>query len=279
MNTFLSGLINGLADNHAHLNMLDQPLEVIESFYKNNGRYVLDVAVNKRALNKSLQFLSKLSEDFKRIVKLSFGIHPEYFKPIEFLRAEESNFAYADPEQAVQDTIQIFKEYKQIKVLGEIGLDIYKLQDNQSNILAKQEAYLGQIVEFAKQNNVPVMLHLRGVDNSDFSLFKRALSILEQAGIKSCDDLPVYFHSFTADLDVAKFLTDRGFFIGINGIITYSNVEHIREAVKYTPSQFILVETDSPFLKPSNLGQSRFKQNTPLSVQKIQEYIDKLKSS
>ena len=42
----------------------------------------------------------------------------------------------------------------------------------------------------------------------------------------------------------------RGGFISVSGVVTFRNAEPIREAVRATPIERILVETDAPFLTP-----------------------------
>ena len=57
-------------------------------------------------------------------------------------------------------------------------------------------------------------------------------------------------HSFTSGLELARFALNENFYLGFNGIITFKNAENVRDALRITPLERILLETDSPFLTP-----------------------------
>jgi len=92
------------------------------------------------------------------------------------------------------------------------------------------------------------------------------------------------FHSFTGTLDEAKEINALGFPIGINGIITYKSALDLRntliELTKDTkitsPEDLynigIYLETDSPFLFPSNI-EKRKKFNSPYTIKFIWEFV------
>ncbi len=68
------------------------------------------------------------------------------------------------------------------------------------------------------------------------------------------------FHCFTGGKEEAKEVLKRGLYISFSGIVTYKNADNIREAVKITPIEKILIETDSPYLSPVPM---RGKRNEP----------------
>ena len=57
------------------------------------------------------------------------------------------------------------------------------------------------------------------------------------------------FHSFTGTLEVLEQALSFGFYIGINGIVTFKN-SRLNEVVQSIPLQRLLLETDAPFLAP-----------------------------
>ena len=57
-------------------------------------------------------------------------------------------------------------------------------------------------------------------------------------------------HSFTSSLDLAEFCLDEGFYLGFNGIATFKNAENVRDVIRATPIERILLETDAPYLTP-----------------------------
>ena len=57
-------------------------------------------------------------------------------------------------------------------------------------------------------------------------------------------------HCFTSSWALAKAALDRGFFIGFTGIVSFKNAEEVRDVLRKTPRDRIVIETDSPFLAP-----------------------------
>jgi TatD DNase family protein len=64
------------------------------------------------------------------------------------------------------------------------------------------------------------------------------------------------------------------FLIGITGPITFKNAQPIQNVVGLIPLEYLLVETDSPFLTPHPL---RGKRNEPANVRYVAEKIAELK--
>jgi TatD DNase family protein len=67
---------------------------------------------------------------------------------------------------------------------------------------------------------------------------------------------------------------DLGLYIGFDGPITFKNADRAREVVKYVPKEYILTETDSPYLAPE---PKRGKLNTPENIPIILEKIASVK--
>ena len=82
-------------------------------------------------------------------------------------------------------------------------------------------------------------------------------------------------HSFTSSFKMARKLLEMGWYIGINGIVTFKNAEDLRAVVKWLPIDKILLETDSPFLAPVPF---RGKPNSPVHIPTIAMFIAELKN-
>ena len=50
---------------------------------------------------------------------------------------------------------------------------------------------------------------------------------------------------------MAEELIEMGWYLGINGIVTFKNAEDLRQVVLHTPLERLLLETDSPYLAPA----------------------------
>ncbi len=85
------------------------------------------------------------------------------------------------------------------------------------------------------------------------------------------------FIVFPAGPEYAEFFTKKyGFFIGIGGTATYPKADNIREAIASTPIEFIVTETDSPFLVPQSLRKT-VKRNDASFLPEVVELIADIK--
>ncbi len=278
-----------LADNHAHVNMCQKPFEVIKNFIKNNGKQIIDTSTNAKELTIS----KTLKDKYPNIIKIANAIHPEYLHPnaltffkdkIEPKLQEALTFTkQKETSKFIIDyAIKLFEQNKNnINAIGEIGLDIYKLpQEFIKPTINLQTELLNAYLELASKYNKPIVLHIRGNTNQDHTLYLQALKIIKN--YHSQHSLPaVYFHSFTATWQQAKPIIDAGYYIGINGIATYSSAKHLIEVIKNAPASQLLPETDSPFLIP-NKAKTKFfinkNQNEPLGVKWVIEKILSIKN-
>jgi len=73
---------------------------------------------------------------------------------------------------------------------------------------------------------------------------------------------------------MARTLVEMGWYLGINGIVTFKNAEDLREVVRWLPLEKMLLETDSPFLTPVPF---RGKPNKPAYIPVIANFIAELR--
>ena len=96
--------------------------------------------------------------------------------------------------------------------------------------------------------------------------------------LKILKDIPVkslgVAHSFTSSFEMARTLVEMGWYLGINGIVTFKNAEDLREVVRWLPLDKLLLETDSPFLAPIPF---RGKPNKPAHIPAIATFIAELR--
>lgn len=121
-----------------------------------------------------------------------------------------------------------------IVAIGEIGLDYF--YDNSPRDLQKQA--LEAQLQLAVDHDLPVSFHVRdGFDDfwPIFDNFPRIRGVL---------------HSFTDTRANAEKGLERGLFIGINGISTFTKDEKQAELYRTLPLEKIFLETDAPFLTP-----------------------------
>ncbi|MEM9737932.1 MAG: TatD family hydrolase [Bacteroidota bacterium] len=141
--------------------------------------------------------------------------------------------------------------------IGEIGLDFYW----SSKYKLEQIQALEEQLSWAKEENLPVVLHAR---NS----LDEVIQVVQKSGVTRG-----VFHCFTGNLEQAIEITKMGFFLGIGGIITFEK-SHLPAVIQAIDLQYLLLETDSPYLAPVPY---RGKRNTPCYLPAIADAIAAIK--
>ncbi len=139
--------------------------------------------------------------------------------------------------------LRLFEELstsKKVVAVGEIGLDFHydhSPRDVQKRVLVSQ-------LRFARQRNLPVLLHNR---NSEADL----LPILEAEYPGRPDSLRGVLHSFCADVGTGRRALALGYLVSYSGMITFRAAENVRASAAALPLESMLVETDAPYLAPA----------------------------
>ena len=180
--------------------------------------------------------------------------------------AETYSWCYAavgiHPEHAAEYTeedltrIEEMLAHRKVQALGEIGLDFHYGKDT------KEE----QIELFRKQlrigmsHQVPVMIHTRDANQLTLDILKEEGLFSEErkaafptrlnASGQPVPDARVQLHCFSGSAELAKEYVALGATISIGGPVTFKNGRKTVEVVKQVPIEFIMTETDAPYLTP-----------------------------
>ncbi len=122
-----------------------------------------------------------------------------------------------------------------VVAVGECGLDYH--YDN-SPRAAQREVFARQVA-IANAHDLPIVVHTR-------EALTDTLSILESEGVPA----RTIFHCFTGGPADAGRCLEIGGYLSFSGIVTFTNADDVREAVKVCPRDRLLIETDSPYLTP-----------------------------
>lgn len=151
----------------------------------------------------------------------SIGLHPH----------EASR--YVDDQGKLQQFRNLAKG-KKVVAIGEIGLDYYY----EHSPKAAQQQLLRFQLDIAKENNLPVIFHVRDAFDDFWEIFD------EYQGIRGV------VHSFTATEKELAQILERGLYVGLNGIMTFTRDSAQLKAAQKVPIDRLLLETDAPFLTP-----------------------------
>ena len=237
--------------------------ELIGSLQENNIGFVLDIGSTKESLPKIRSLMDRY--DF---VYGAMGLHPDEIGDLtdELLG-------------------EIREDMKNPKVLavGEIGLDYYWNKEEQE----LQKAAFRKQINLALECGKPVVIHSREAAADTLEILREmygkgslwealhgsapaasgtASGPTERKGVMHC-------YSYSAEL--ARIYTrELGFYLGIGGVVTFKNAKKIKEVVADTPLEYIILETDCPYLAPVPY---RGKRNCSLYLPYVVQAIAELK--
>ncbi len=214
-------------DTHCHLDMsqFDGDREEVISRAKEAGFEALvtvgsDLEGTLRAVELSGQY------DF---IYASVGIHPH----------DSRDFS----ERIYEDLKEMTKN-KKVVAIGETGLD-YHYNHSPRNV---QRDVFKRHLALAKETGLPVIIHSREAEED-------TMAILNESGINSG-----VLHCFSGDAQMAEEAMSMGFSISIAGPVTFKKSSGLREIVHIVPDDYLLIETDAPYLSPEPY---RGKRNEP----------------
>jgi TatD DNase family protein len=236
-----------IIETHFHLDMLKSMSreEVVAKTRLHNIEKMITISTSPANLDEVIT----ISEAFPEIY-CTQGLHPH-----------EGSEWNDEVKAHVLRNLADPKKNKKIVAVGEIGLDFYYSKSPRDEQLKAFEEQLQIAIDF----NLPVVIHSRDADLDTIAVLKNFSTTLKRKGV---------IHSFTSGLELARFALNENFCLGYNGIITFKNAENVRDALRITPLEKILLETDSPFLTPDPY---RGFENAPYYLPFIAEKIAEVK--
>lgn len=233
-----------LVDSHCHLNWpsFEEDLDDVVKRAKEAGIGIM------QTISTSLPEFPKvlaIAESYENVY-CSVGVHPDEAGTHAPITAD--------------DIVEIAHHPKVIGI-GETGLDYYRTKEHEA---LQKEFFLAHI-EASRQTNLPVIVHTRDADADTVQMLKEE---------KKRGDFPALIHCFTAGRELAEAVTDMGVLISVSGIVTFKNAKELQSIIADIPLEYLLVETDAPFLAPTPF---RGKRNEPAYTRETAMYLAQLK--
>ncbi|HPR23765.1 MAG TPA: TatD family hydrolase [Bacillota bacterium] len=236
-------------DSHAHLDYedikgagFDENVKAIE---RSDVDYVMDIGVDLATSKKAAENAGKYSWCYAAI-----GYHPHEAKGMSDIELE---------------MIKALAKNPKVMAIGEIGLDFhyeYSPKDVQRDVFRRQ-------IELANQLKMPIVIHSREADQEVMDILKeegafseerkswfpkRPLPVEEseksRSWLNAAYDARVLLHCFSGSREMGEQYVKLGGTISIAGPVTYKNNRKTTEVVGSVPLEFMLIETDAPFLAP-----------------------------
>ena len=226
-------------DTHCHLydEYYSDMDRVIQNAVKNNVKRVIVNGCDMKSNKEVLELIKKYD-----IVYGALGFHPS---ELDGISDEELKW--------LDDNLDNSK----IVAVGEIGLDYHYDETDRE----KQQYFFRKQLEIAKKHNLSVIVHSRDSIQDTYNIFK-------DSSVKGV------LHCYSGSLEMAREFIKIGYFLGVGGIITFKNAKNIINVINNIGLEYILLETDSPYLAPEPY---RGRTNEPAYIPIIASKIAALK--
>ena len=212
-------------DSHAHYyderfseELTEGVDNLIGTLLSEKVSYIINIGTNPTSSRQAIEQAKHYENMFTAV-----GIHPSDTRFLSDMEAE-----LADIEALVLD-----KSNKCV-CLGEIGLD-YHYPDTDKE---KQMLYFEAQMRLAEKLGIPVCIHDRESHADVMDVIRRYPSV---KGV---------LHSFSGSAEMAEELVKLGWMISFSGTLTFTNAKKPREVAARIPREFVMIETDSPYLAP-----------------------------
>lgn len=227
-----------LFDTHAHMDdrAFDADREALLSALPEQG---IGLLMNPGCSLVSSRAASALASRYDYIYA-AVGSHPDAADEVNDVTLEEYRI--------------LCKLNPKIRAIGEIGLD-YHYEDIPRD---RQQAAFRAQMALALELNLPVIVHEREA---------------HQDGMRIVTEYPQVmgvFHCFSGSAEMAKWLADRGWYVGFTGVLTFKNARRALEAAAAVPRDRVVIETDCPYMSPEPF---RGKRNDPTRLCRMAEAL------
>ncbi len=229
-----------LTDTHAHI--YNETYNNIEEIIASSINAGVNRIINCADSIKNAKEIVALSEIYESVLYCAIGIHPHN---IDSFNNEDIS------------KLEDLTKHKNVIAIGEIGLDFYYVKDNKKDQIKLFKTQL----DLAQRLKMPVIIHSRNAT-------KETLDILKEYKLKGI------IHCFTENLETAKKYINMGYLLGVGGILTFKNSD-LSKVIKEIDLEYIVLETDSPYLTPEPFRKYKNEPKYTLEVAKLLAEIRK----
>ncbi len=233
--------MTGWIDSHAHIFSKEYTdfEDVIERAKNANIIKILVVCCRLSEAEKAIEYAKDNS-----YIDVALGVHP----------SDISKFSEED-----WNKLENLAYNPSVVAIGEIGLDLYWTPDN----LEEQTKGFIRQIELANKLNKPIIVHSRDAIQKTYEILKE--HEVKKKGI---------IHCFSSSAEMAQEFVKLGYTISLGGPVTFKNAVTPKEVAEKTPLDYLLVETDCPYLTPHPY---RGKRNEPAYVALTAQEICRIK--
>lgn len=205
-------------DTHAHYDWKEFDKDRRKLFDKFNETLcgLVNIGINLDSAMKVKEYSKEYSNMY-----YSVGIHP--------MEVEKKN-SLEQIEYIFENELKN-KDSKLIAI-GETGLDYHF-----DYPVELQKKYFLEQIKLANKYELPIIIHSRESQEDVYKILKE--NVVKKAGIMHC---------YSGTPEMSKKFVEMGYYLGVGGPVT--RYKDVKETVRITPIDKIVIETDSPVLPP-----------------------------
>jgi TatD DNase family protein len=227
-----------LFDSHTHLNnetyRADEREALFQSIQDSSLAYVMDIGFDLASSAMALEHAKRFSWCYAAV-----GCHPH----------EASAF-----DETQLQLLERLAEHPKAKAIGEIGLDYYR------NLSPKedQQFWFSRQIQLANRMKMPIVIHDRDAHEDVMRILKEEGGFSSQRkgwfpkreGLLQQEDARVLLHCYSGSKEQALQYIKLGATLSVAGPVTYDNAKRLQDVVREVPLEYLLIETDAPYLTP-----------------------------
>lgn len=232
-----------LFDSHAHLDdrRFDRDRGSIIRRAKENGiSYIMNPGADYESSVRAVELANKYD-----MIYAAVGVHPHDAKTMDDIMLQ---------------LLKAMTKKPKVMAIGEIGLDYH--YDNSPRDI--QRKWFREQIRLAKEVKLPIIVHDREANNDVMKILKE----------ENAFENGVLMHCYSGSAELARQYVKLGAYISIAGPITFKNARKAVEVVEAVPIEYLMIETDSPYLTPVPY---RGKRNESSYVRFVAEKIAEIK--
>ena len=231
-------------DSHCHLDFsvfTDDLDSVIARAGEAGVKHMLSICTHVSRFDQVLAIARRYDNIFCTV-----GIHPHN--------------AQDEPQITPKELMHLAENNKVIG-FGETGLDFH--YDKSPHDTQKKQ-FMSHI-EASRETGLPLIIHTRNADSSMAKILREETAKGKFSGL---------LHCFSSSRELAETAINLGLYLSISGIVTFNNAGELRDIVRETPLDRLLIETDAPYLAPVPM---RGKVNEPAFTRYTAEKVAEIK--
>jgi len=234
-----------MVDSHTHIlddSLIDRADDIVRNMKADGLDFIVEISADPQESKACVEFASKHKD-----VYCTIGVHPIF------------SDQYNDEFETWARTIKSDK----IKAFGECGLDYYHEGTRAPSREVQLPVFIRQI-KLANELGLPLVIHSRDACVETYNILKEHQQYLNNG---------VLLHCFSYSAKEEEMYKSLDCYFAFGGSITFRNCDIATEAVRNTPLDRLLVETDAPYLAPVPVRRNI---NEPKYVRYIIEHIAKI---